>query len=152
MKYCPNCGKEIKENEKFCSGCGKELKEQNNIKQTRKVYEKNIVTSLLLTIFTCGIYGIYWFICLTDDTNYASGNDNETSGGMAFLLTLLTCGLYSIYWCYKMGKILERAGEVNGVSIDDNGILYIVLQIFSFGIINYCIMQSELNKIANEQK
>ncbi len=32
MKHCPNCGSEIKENEKFCGNCGQE---QNNI-----VFEK----------------------------------------------------------------------------------------------------------------
>ena len=55
---------------------------------------------------TCGIYGIYWFIVLTDDARLASGDQQAPSGGIAFLLTLVTCGIYGIYWAYKMGKTL----------------------------------------------
>lgn len=29
--------------------------------------ERNIAVAIILTIVTCGIYGIYWFIVLTDD-------------------------------------------------------------------------------------
>ncbi len=156
MNYCPNCGKEVKEGEKFCPNCGKDLSGNNinvnvNINQNkgRKIYERNIVTAILLSIFTCGIYGIYWLISLTDDANYISEQDNETSGGMVFLLTLITCGIYGIYWAYKMGKTLQRAGEINGLQISDNSILYLILEIFGFAIVNYAIMQNELNKIAN---
>ena len=30
--------------------------------------EKNIALCIILSIFTCGIYGIIWFISMTDDT------------------------------------------------------------------------------------
>lgn len=33
------------------------------------VKERNIVVCILLSIITCGIYAIYWFITLTDDTS-----------------------------------------------------------------------------------
>lgn len=55
--------------------------------------ERSLPVSILLTIITCGIYGIYWFIVLTDEVNQHSGED-DTSGGIAFLLTLVTCGIY----------------------------------------------------------
>ena len=31
------------------------------------IKERNIVLCILLSIITCGIYGIYWFCTLTDD-------------------------------------------------------------------------------------
>lgn len=34
---------------------------------------RSIGLSIVLTIITCGIYGIYWFITLTNDSNVASG-------------------------------------------------------------------------------
>lgn len=49
---------------------------------------------ILLTIVTCGIYGLYWFVCITDDTNEMSGENELAGGGMALLLTLVTCGIY----------------------------------------------------------
>lgn len=36
--------------------------------------ERNIAVAIILTIVTCGIYGIYWFIVLTDDARLASGD------------------------------------------------------------------------------
>lgn len=73
--------------------------------------ERNIAVAIVLTIVTCGIYGIYWFIVLTDDTRLASGDQQAPSGGIAFLLTLITCGIYGIYWAYKMGKTLVMAKQ-----------------------------------------
>ncbi len=109
--------------------------------------ERNIAVSIILTIITCGIYGIYWFIVLTDDAKQLS-NDNETpGGGVAFLLTLITCGIYGIYWAYKMGKTIEKAKSNHAMRAEDNSILYLVLQLLGFGIINYALMQNDLNEI-----
>lgn len=110
--------------------------------------EKNIATCILLSIFTCGIYGIVWFITLTDDTAVAS-EDNSISGGMALLLVILTCSLYRIYWSYITGKKLYAAKEKAGLRASDNSILYLILSIIQLDIVNYCLMQSELNEIAN---
>ncbi len=51
------------------------------------VTKKNIVTSIVLSIITCGIYGIFWFISLTDDVRVVS-DDTRLSGGKAFYLQL----------------------------------------------------------------
>lgn len=104
------------------------------------IRERNIVTNILLSIFTCGIYGIVWFITLTDDAGIAS-EDSSMSGGMAFLLTIVTCGIYGIYWNYKMGKAIYAAKEKHNLSGSDNSILYLILGIFGLGIVNYCLMQ-----------
>ncbi len=115
--------------------------------------ERNIATSIILTIFTCGIYGIFWFISLTDDVRNASEDSSMPSGGIAFLLTLVTCGIYGIYWAYRMGKGLAAAHQQMGDKVvSDNSVLYLILQIFGFGIINYAIMQNDLNGLARLQR
>lgn len=111
--------------------------------------ERNIATCLILTIITCGIYGIVWFIMLTDDVGYAS-DDQSVSGGMAFLLTLITCGIYGIYWSYKMGKLVYEAKLNRDMRASDNSVLYLILEIIGLGIVSRCMLQSELNEIANE--
>lgn len=73
--------------------------------------ERGIAVSIILTIVTCGIYGIYWFICITNETEQVSEDTTLSSGGVAFLLTIITCGIYGIYWAYKMGKLLMIAKE-----------------------------------------
>ena len=44
------------------------------------IQQRSIAVCIILTIVTCGIYGVYWFICLTNDANTAS-NTFGTSGG-----------------------------------------------------------------------
>ena len=112
--------------------------------------ERNIAISIILTIITCGIYGIYWFIVLTDDVKQLSQDDDAASGGIAFILTLITCGIYGIYWAYKMGKLIEKAQNNKGLPAKDNSVLYLVLEIIGFGIINYALIQNELNAMIKE--
>ena len=33
---------------------------------------RSIALCIVLSIITCGLYGIYWFVCATDDTNEVS--------------------------------------------------------------------------------
>lgn len=113
--------------------------------------ERNIAVSIVLSIVTCGIYAIYWFIVVTDDIRLASGDEKLTSGGIAFLLTLLTCGIYGVYWAYKMGKALMTVKQKNNFPVEDNSILYLILQLLGFGIINYALMQNELNQIIRHE-
>ncbi len=108
--------------------------------------QRNVVTSIVLTLVTCGLYGIYLFIQLTDDANELSG-DHKTSGGTAFLFTLITCGIYGLYWSYQMGKKMYNAQVRAGVPANDNSILYLVLSLFGVGIIAYAIIQSDINDI-----
>ncbi len=110
------------------------------------VKEKNIALCIVFTLITCGIYGIYWFVTLTDDTNTISG-ENGTSGVMSFVLTLVTCGIYGLYWAYKCGEKIDIAHQNRGEASSNGGILYLILFIFG-GIIAYALIQNEINKFA----
>ena len=97
--------------------------------------ERNIGVSIILTLVTCGIYGIYWFIAITDDARLASGDTQAPSGGIAFLLTLVTCGIYGIYWAYKMGKTIMMAKQKANLPAEDNSVLYLILQFVVLSLI-----------------
>lgn len=112
------------------------------------VEKRNIALCIVLSIITCGIYGIYWFICVTNDTNTIAGDVNGTSGGVAFLLSLITCNIYGLYWAYKQGDKIDFAKQQRGVPSSNSGILYLILCFFGLGIIAYALMQDELNKLA----
>ncbi len=109
--------------------------------------ERNLALAIVLTLITCGIYGIYWFIVLSDDVKEYSNDAEMFSGGIAFLLTLVTCGIFGIYWAYKLGKNMERAQQLNNLPAKDNSILYLILELFGFGIIVWAIVQNDLNEI-----
>ncbi len=160
MKFCPNCGTQVQEGIAFCPNCGAQVTgaaEQpaqgtpnpTNAGGYPRVQNRNLVTCILLSIVTCGIYGIIWFINLVNDVNTVCQDDKSSqSGGMVFLLTLVTCGIYGYIWFYTAGKRMEAAGKKYQVGIADNSIIYLVLMILGLGIVDYCLIQSDLNKFS----
>ena len=156
MKYCPNCGTQVEEGVAFCPKCGNPMNDarpaqrpNNNFGGHPKVARKEIVTCILLSVVTCGIYGIIWFINMADDINTVCQDEkSSTSGGTVFLLTLVTCGIYGIIFFFNAGKRLAEAGRKYNMPISDNSALYLILLIFGLGIVDYCMIQSDLNKFA----
>lgn len=98
------------------------------------INKRNLAVSIILTIVTCGIYGIYWFIVMTDDTKNVSGDINGASGGVAFLLTLVTCNIYGYYWAYKQGERIDNAKNARGIPSSNSNVLY------SFLLFLVCIL------------
>lgn len=148
-KFCPNCGKELADDAITCTECGKTVTAttSNVASSGVMVTNRNIALAVILSLVTFGIYGIYWYVKLTDEANHVSNNTAPT-GLTAFLLTLVTCGLYGIYWGYQMGKKMYEAGKIRGKDISDNSVLYLVLSLFGLAIVNYCLIQNDLNKFA----
>ena len=152
--FCKYCGKEVPDNAAFCTECGKPLGDTATKPTTPivnacnlEIAPRSIVTAILLSIVTCGIYGIYWFVVLTNDMNKLAGKEQDTNGGMALLLTLLTCGIYSIIWSYKMG---EKRDIVAGENASSN-IIYLILSLVGFGIVVYILAQDAINKAVERQ-
>jgi len=110
------------------------------------IQKRSIGLCIVLSIITCGIYGIYWFICLTNELNYASRKDG-TDGGMSFVLTFITCGIYGYFWAYQQGEKVDRMNEQRS----STALVYLLLQIFGLGIVGYCLMQNELNYFSDRQ-
>ena len=108
-----------------------------------------VAKAIILSLLTCGIYGLVWFVKLTNDSNSIAEQNKTASGGMAILLTMVTCGLYSFYWVYKLGKKIHEGGTRYGVPVEDRSTLYIILTVLGFGIVAYVMAQSDLNKFAN---
>lgn len=106
---------------------------------------RSVGMSVFFTIITCGIYGLYWFVCLTDESNECTGR-GVTTGGMALLFSIITCGIYSFYWNYKMGDKLDQARAERGVPAGSQAILYLILSILGLSIVSWALIQSELNR------
>ncbi len=103
---------------------------------------RNIAVCILLSLVTCGIYGIYWFIKLNDEINSLSGQEGK-SGGMVILLTMVTFGVYGIIWYYQMGKKIDI---IKGQPGGSTHIIFLVLALCGLGIVNYGMMQDTINK------
>jgi hypothetical protein len=109
--------------------------------------KRDILVSVILTIVTCSIYGWVWLYCILKDL-YALGGKQNTAG-MDILLCFVTCGIYYFYLHYKMGKLEAEAYHALGKPYRDDSVLYVLLALFGFWIINVCIVQSNLNKLAD---
>ena len=44
------------------------------------IQKRDIAICIILSLVTCGIYGLYWLSCLADDVNTVSDNPGDTSG------------------------------------------------------------------------
>lgn len=167
--YCRNCGKPLNPDCRFCENCGAAVEDNNsstnnayNTYDTNNTYNTNnyrydvkapvqkreLAMAIVLSIITCGIYGIVWFINLTNDMNRITGNNTDTSGGTCFLLGLVTCGIYTYYWAYRMGQKNDQLCKKPDGS---SSVIFLILAIFGLGIVNYIIAQNSINEAMKEQ-
>ena len=101
--------------------------------------QRNIFLCIILTILTCGIYGLVWLWCLNNELRVA--NNRKTNSGTNFLFSILTCGIFFLVWNYKLGEEVEDAGGKN------EGVVYFILSLFGLSLIALALAQSQVNKI-----
>ncbi len=97
--------------------------------------DRGLVSYILLSLITCGIYSYYFIYKMAHDVNIACDGDGEsTSGLVAFiLLSLITCGIYAMFWDYKLGNRLADNAPRYGMNFQENGTT--VLMWYLFGIV-----------------
>lgn len=157
--FCNKCGKEIPNDAVFCPVCGNPVnlsgraaqgqpQSSSSTEVTRKfpyIKRRSIALCIFFSIITCGIYGLYWYYSIANDINTVSVTE-DTSGGMVVLFSIITCGIYSIYWAYQCGAKVDRA---RGLDESNNNIVYLLLALFGFSIIAWCLIQNEINQHAS---
>lgn len=110
--------------------------------------KRSIVKAVIYSFITCGLYGCYWFIKLTDEAHEAAGRQTTASGGMALLFSIVTCGIYMFFWMYKMGETLTEAKQRRGMHADGNdGLMYLIFTFAGLAIVSEALIQSTLNDI-----
>lgn len=107
------------------------------------VKKRNVVTAFLLSIITCGIYGIYWAICLARES--VSVKDPNDDGILEIVLMIFL----PFIGFFLAEKKLTEGCQARGIEHKDNTVLYLILGIVGLGIVNFFMMQSDLNKIAD---
>lgn len=111
--------------------------------------KRNIAVCIILSIVTFGIYGLYWFVQITNDVNELAGPEKKTSGGAALLLTIVTCGIYGIYWAYKMGGLLDKAQTDRGMPAQNRAVVYLILELV-IAPVGWILMQNTINSMIDE--
>ena len=109
---------------------------------------EDIALYFILSIVTCGLFGLYWFCTLNDDTNKVSGHPEAIGGVLAIILTLVTCGIYGFVWMYNMGSRIDEAKAKRGMPDGNSAVLYLILMVFGLAWVSEILLQGELNKLA----
>ncbi len=107
----------------------------SNKKEVELMKKRNVILAVLFTFISFGIYGIYWFVKLTNDSNTIDPEHKTAGGGMAILFSIITCGIYDFYWAHKLGKKLTGSG-----------VLYLLLMFFGLGGIIFILAQLKINE------
>ena len=109
------------------------------------IVRRSVPVCIILSIVTCGIYQLYWFVCATNEVD-AVTEEPGPGGGMSLLFTIITCGIYGIYWGWKMGDKLDASRARHGVVPGSFAIMFLLLNLFGLQIVTLAIIQSELNR------
>lgn len=172
--FCPKCGSQVPDGTKFCPACGNPMAAvpqggpvqpepapasasggyvgQSPVPPVFNPYQRgpikadrSLAAYILLSLVTCGIYGLYFFYRLAKDVNTMCEGDGETTPGLAafILLTYVTCGFYAFYWYYKIGNRLSANASRYGLAFQENGttvLMWCIVGYITCGIGNYVAM------------
>ncbi len=171
--FCSKCGNQIPDGVKFCPSCGNPT--AASAQQTFQggpvrpegapAYgapapqpapvggyprgpvqtDRSLAAYILLSLVTCGIYGLYFFYTLARDVNTMCDGDGESTPGLAafILLSLVTCGFYAYYWYYKIGNRLQANAPRYGLAFQESGttvLMWCIVGYLTCGIGNWVAM------------
>lgn len=82
--------------------------------------DRNLLTYILLSIFTCGIYNIVFYSDLGDDVNFIArprdGKHLMHYCLMYFLVGPFTCGIYMFVWFHSLSARIGNEARARGIA------------------------------------
>ena len=87
------------------------------------IKHRDFVIYIVLSIITCGIYGIIFWYSYSDDMNkVCNGDGDETKNYLiVILLSIITCGIYYWIWNYRVGNRLSANAPRYGLRFNEDG-------------------------------
>ena len=91
---------------------------------TRETYQevvmkkRSIPLTIIFTIISCGIYGLYLIYKLADELICELDYEKIDNAGLNVLWAILSCGIYLGWWHYKISKYLSTIERKNGIEPD----------------------------------
>ncbi|MDD3172298.1 MAG: DUF4234 domain-containing protein [Herbinix sp.] len=96
------------------------------------IKQRSFITMLLLSIVTCGIYGIIFWYNYSDDMNTVCNGDGKITQNyiIVILLSIVTCGIYGWVWYYGLGNRLQENAPRYGINFTENGTTVLLWMLF----------------------
>ena len=107
---------------------------------------RNVGSCIILTIMTCGIFGIIWLVKICKDLGRLHGDENPV--GSEVLLFLLV-PFYSVYWGYDKGKQMYEDSKKRGGNLTDRKYIYLFMNIMCMQLFTLGFIQTQLNMYQN---
>jgi hypothetical protein len=112
-------------------------------------YAASIPLYLVLTIFTCFIFDLYWNYRQMKACNELLGRE-EFRYWIWVFFCIITFGLYHFYYQYQMGSAIVEIQSRRGVQVTEGlPILSVFATLIGFGVVTDCIHQLEINRIVD---
>ncbi len=105
--------------------------------------QRNLLTTFILTIITCGIYSIYLQVSLPSE--YAGELGERRNAVLDVILIIFTCGIYGVYLNYLTGVYINRVAELRNEPVDDLSILAVILSLFGGSFLVLILLQEKMN-------
>ena len=176
---CRNCGRGLPEDAVFCPTCGTPVlrgidgepqddpyayrQDTQNYDYTYRgtstpvKEDRNFWVFLLLSLVTCGIYGVVFMYRMTEDVNKVCADDGQETPNyvVMLLLSLVTCGIYGFIWYYNLGNRMRGyAFSRYGQILTSGGTEILLLLVFggftgsvTAAIAHYFLIQN-MNRLA----
>ena len=94
--------------------------------------DRSLLMYIILSVVTCGLYGIWALYTLARDINIACAGDGRHTSGliMIIILSIITCGFYPFFWYYGVGNRLQINAQKYGTPVAENGTTVLMWMIF----------------------
>ena len=107
---------------------------------------QNIAASIILSLFTLGIYLLYWQYKQMKTLNAWLGR-KEYYFWRWFFLSIVTCGIYEVFEEYKMSQSINYVEHKYNLPVHRNlPITAVILTLFGLGIVTTAIQQHHINR------
>ena len=111
---------------------------------------KSVGVGIVLTLITCGIYGLFWQYKQMQVLNAWLGR-REYDFATWFVLSLVTCGIFAVYYEYRMARGINEIQHARGMYVQaDLALLCVLLSIFGIGVASLAIQQHSINELYGE--
>jgi len=106
---------------------------------------RNPINVILLTLVTCGIYGIYWMYMVGKEVNAALGR--EAINPVLAIVSII-CFPVLFYYIYLLDNALVELGTATSKPYTSNFLLWVITSLLGVGILIVIIQgQGYLNSV-----
>ena len=110
------------------------------------IQKRSIVSVILFSIITCGIYGLYWMYQVAKELQLATGK-SQFSPAIILVLGLFVSPVGFVLLAMECNDRLNDIRAAKGMPPADNMVLWVVLGIL-LPIVQVALIQNEINQVA----